>query len=56
MIVIPIVYNIDKAGNRHTDYAAMEKEFRSEMNLLVDEELKYKVYRQDNDLNPGSRL
>ena len=51
MITIPIIYNIDKAGNRHTDYAAMEKEFRSEMNLLVDDEL-----RQDNDLNPGSRL
>ena len=49
MITIPIIYDIDDTGAKVNDYASMEKEFRHQMNLLVDDEL-----RQDNDLNPGS--
>ena len=47
MITIPVMYFIDGQGSQTIDYKSMEDEFRKEMNLLVDEEL-----RQDNDLNP----
>ena len=48
MITIPIIYKNDDT----IDYAEMEREFKREMNLLVDEEL-----RQDNSLSsPQSRF
>ena len=47
MITIPVMYFIDGQGSQTVDYKSMEDEFRKEMNLLLDEEI-----RQDNDLNP----
>ena len=47
MITIPVMYFIDGQGSQTIDYKSMEDEFRKEMNLLLDEEI-----RQDNDLNP----
>ena len=43
MITIPVMYFIDGQGSQTIDYKSMEDEFRKEMNLLVDEEI-----RQDN--------
>ena len=41
------MYFIDGQGSQTVDYKSMEDEFRKEMNLLLDEEI-----RQDNDLSP----
>ena len=43
MITIPVMYFIDGQGSQTVDYKSMEDEFRKEMNLLLDEEI-----RQDN--------
>jgi hypothetical protein len=43
MIIIPILYHRDEYNDNIIDYAGMEREFKREMNLLVDEEI-----RQDN--------
>jgi len=65
MITIPIIYDIDDTGAKVNDYASMEKEFRHQMNLLVDEEIRQDndlspkaphFWTCKNDLNPGSRL
>ena len=71
MIVIPIIYHNDGHNDDIIDYAAMEREFKKEMNLLVDEEMRQdndlsspqsrfntimRNHIRKNDLNPGSRL
>ena len=43
MITIPVMYFIDGQGSQTIDYKSMEDQFRKEMNILVDEEI-----RQDN--------
>ena len=45
MITIPIIYRNDNSNDNIIDYTAMEREFKREMNLLVDEEIK-----QDNSM------
>jgi len=39
MITIPILYIQDEYNDNIIDYTAMEREFRREMNLLLDEEI-----------------
>jgi hypothetical protein len=46
MIIIPIIYIQDQYNDNIIDYTAMEREFKREMNLLLDEEI-----RQDNNLS-----
>jgi hypothetical protein len=46
MIIIPILYHRDEYNDNIIDYAGMEREFKREMNLLLDEEI-----RQDNNLS-----
>ena len=49
MITIPIIY---RNNDDTIDYAEMEREFKRELNLLMDEEM-----RQDNSLSsPQSRF
>lgn len=40
MIIIPIIYIQDEYNDNIIDYTAMEREFRREMNLLLDEEIR----------------
>ena len=40
MIVIPIIYHNDNNDDNKINYTAMEREFKREMNLLLDEEIK----------------
>lgn len=40
MIIIPTIYIQDKYNDNIIDYTAMEREFRREMNLLLDEEIR----------------
>lgn len=39
MITIPILYIQDEYNDNIIDYTAMEREFKREMNLLLDEEI-----------------
>jgi len=40
MIIVPIIYHNDGYDDNTIDYTAMEREFRKEMNLLLDAEIK----------------